>query len=89
VEINPNTVNKAMLKRFRQAGINRLSIGNQSFSDTMLKKIGRKHTAQDCLQAVKHARGAGFTNLSLDLMYGLPGQDFSDWKPPSISLSMS
>jgi oxygen-independent coproporphyrinogen-3 oxidase len=80
VEINPNTVNKAMLKRFRQAGINRLSIGSQSFSDTMLKKIGRKHSAKDCLQAVKHARDTGFTNISLDLMYGLPGQDLSDWK---------
>jgi oxygen-independent coproporphyrinogen-3 oxidase len=80
IEVNPNTVNKAMLKRFRQAGINRLSIGSQSFSDTMLKTIGRKHSAQDCLQAVKYARDVGFTNISLDLMYGLPGQDITDWE---------
>jgi oxygen-independent coproporphyrinogen-3 oxidase len=80
MEVNPNTVNRAMLKRFRQAGVNRLSIGTQSFSDTMLKVIGRKHSAQDCIQAVKHARDAGFANISLDLMYGLPGQDISDWK---------
>jgi len=80
MEVNPNTVNKAVLKRFRQAGVNRLSIGTQSFSDAMLKAIGRKHSAEDCLLAVKHARDAGFTNISLDLMYGLPGQDRANWQ---------
>jgi len=80
MEANPNTVNRAMLKKLKQAGINRLSIGTQSFSDAMLKGIGRKHSAQDCIQAVKYARDAGFTNLSLDLMYGLPGQDIPGWK---------
>jgi oxygen-independent coproporphyrinogen-3 oxidase len=80
MEVNPNTVNKAMLKRYRQAGVNRLSIGAQSFSDAMLKAIGRKHSAQDCIQATKHARDAGFTNISLDLMFGLPGQDLANWQ---------
>jgi len=80
MEVNPNTVNKAMLKRFRQAGVNRLSIGTQSFSDAMLKVIGRKHSAQDCIQAVKFARDVGFTNISLDLMFGLPGQDREKWQ---------
>jgi len=80
MEVNPNTVNKAMLKRFRQAGVNRLSIGTQSFSDAMLKVIGRKHSAQDCIQAVKFARDVGFTNISLDLMFGLPGQDRENWQ---------
>jgi len=46
----------------------------------MLKAIGRKHSAQDCIQAVENAREAGFTNISLDLMYGLPGQDRADWQ---------
>ena len=80
MEVNPNTVNKAVLKRFRQAGVNRLSIGTQSFSDAMLKAIGRKHSAEDCILAVKHARDAGFTNISLDLMYGLPGQGLANWQ---------
>lgn len=79
-EVNPNSVNGAMLKRFRQAGVNRLSIGTQSFSDTMLKAIGRKHSVQDCIQAVQHARNAGFANISLDLMFGLPGQDLRSWQ---------
>jgi oxygen-independent coproporphyrinogen-3 oxidase len=80
MEVNPNTVNEAMLQKFRQAGINRLSIGTQSFSDSMLKAIGRKHSAQDAIQAVKFARAAGFTNISLDLMHGLPGQDLANWQ---------
>ena len=80
MEVNPNTVNKALLKRFRQAGVNRLSIGTQSFSDAILKAIGRKHSAEDCILAVKHARDAGFTNISLDLMYGLPGQGLANWQ---------
>lgn len=80
MEVNPNTVNKGMLKKLRQAGVNRLSIGVQSFSDTMLKVIGRKHSARQALQAAEEARSAGFTNISLDLMYGLPGQDISNWK---------
>ena len=80
MEVNPNTVNKAMLKRYRQAGVNRLSIGAQSFSNTMLKAIGRKHSVQDSIQAVKDARDAGFANISLDLMFGLPGQDLESWK---------
>ena len=80
MEVNPNTINEAMLKRFRQAGVNRLSIGSQSFSDAMLKTIGRKHSAQDAVQALKFARAAGFANISLDLMYGLPGQDLENWQ---------
>lgn len=80
MEVNPKTVNEAMLKRLRRAGVNRLSIGCQSFSDEMLKSIGRKHSAQDAMQSVKFARNAGFANISLDLMYGLPGQDLANWQ---------
>ena len=80
MEANPNIINRAMLERSVEAGVNRLSIGAQSFSDAMLKGIGRKHSAQDSIQGVKLARGAGFTNISLDLMFGLPGQDLAIWK---------
>ena len=80
MEVNPNTVDEAMLKRLRQAGVNRLSIGCQSFSNAMLKVIGRKHSSQDVRQAVSFARDAGFRNISLDLMYGLPGQDLANWQ---------
>jgi oxygen-independent coproporphyrinogen-3 oxidase len=80
IEVNPNIASKTALKRFRQAGVNRLSIGTQSFSNAILKVIGRKHSAQDCIQAMKHAREAGFANISLDLMYALPGQDRANWQ---------
>ncbi len=80
LEANPNTVNPAMLQRFREAGVNRLSIGMQAFSDSMLNNIGRKHTVQDGVRAFELARAAGFTNINLDLMYGLPGQNVAVWK---------
>jgi oxygen-independent coproporphyrinogen-3 oxidase len=80
VEVNPNTVNAEGLKRLRRAGANRLSIGIQAFSDTMLKNIGRTHTAHDNMQAFEWARAAGFTNINLDLMYGLPGQSETIWQ---------
>jgi len=80
VEVNPNTVNPELLKRLRETGVNRLSIGMQSFSDTMLKNIGRTHTVQDNVQAFEWARGAGFANINLDLMFGLPGQNGAVWE---------
>ena len=80
LETNPNTVNRAMLARLKKAGVNRLSIGAQSFSDDMLAAIGRSHSVQDVVNAVEYARSAGFDNLSLDLMYGLPGQTAAIWQ---------
>jgi len=80
LEVNPNTINPEMLKHFRQAGVNRLSIGMQAFSDTMLENIGRKHSVKDGIKAFEFARAAGFTNINLDLMFGLPGQDMPIWK---------
>ena len=80
LEANPNSINAEMLDRFRLAGVTRLSIGMQSFSDTMLKNIGRTHTALDCLKAFELARAAGFKNINLDLMYGLPGQGSANWE---------
>ena len=80
VETNPNTVDLEKLTAVREAGANRLSIGIQSFDDRILRRIGRSHTAAQGEQAVALARRAGFSNLSLDLIYGLPGQSPADWR---------
>lgn len=80
MEANPNALNRAALGLYRQAGVNRLSIGVQSFADAMLNSIGRTHTARQAVEAFELARAAGFTNLNLDLMYGLPNQRMGDWE---------
>ena len=74
LEANPGTLSPAKLGLLRGAGINRLSLGAQSFDDAMLRGLGRLHNAARTRLAVKWAREAGFENLSLDLIYGLPGQ---------------
>lgn len=74
MEANPGTVGAGELKELRELGINRLSFGVQSFDDALLRRIGRVHTAAQAFEAVENAQIAGFKNLSLDLMYGLPGQ---------------
>ncbi|MBU0483908.1 MAG: radical SAM family heme chaperone HemW [Proteobacteria bacterium] len=75
VETNPNTIAADTLPRLKEAGVNRLSIGIQSFSDQILKEISRTHTGAEGQQAVELARQAGFDNINLDLIYGLPAQD--------------
>ena len=80
IEANPNTLTFKKLSALREAGINRLSIGIQSFSGPVLKSIGRSHTAADASQSITMAREAGFTNINLDLIYGLPGQDGDIWR---------
>ena len=79
VEANPGTVDAKFLERLREAGVNRLSFGVQSFSNALLAAIGRIHTAREAEDAVRMAQKAGF-RVSLDLMYGLPGQRLSDLK---------
>lgn len=74
LEANPGTVDQARFTGFRAAGINRLSIGIQSFQSGLLEKIGRIHDGVAARAAVAAARAAGFDNLNLDLMFGLPGQ---------------
>jgi oxygen-independent coproporphyrinogen-3 oxidase len=88
VEANPNTVNREKLQTLRSAGVNRLSIGVQSFSDRLLVAIGRAHTAKEAHTALNLARATGFTNLNLDLIYGLPGQTLSDWQT-SLNTAMT
>lgn len=80
IEANPGTVNLEKLELLRENGFNRLSIGVQSFSDTELRAIGRLHSAQEAKQAIKSAKAAGFNNLSIDLMYGLPQQTAKSWQ---------
>ena len=80
MEMNPGDADKTYLRAIREAGINRLSIGIQSFDDTLLNRIGRRHTARQALTAVKMAQEAGFDNLSIDLMYALPTQTMDQWK---------
>lgn len=74
MEANPGAMEAARFHEFRSAGVNRLSIGIQSFSDTQLKRLGRVHNAADAHKAIEIARTAGFDNLNLDLMFGLPEQ---------------
>ncbi|TYZ23408.1 radical SAM family heme chaperone HemW [Selenomonas ruminis] len=80
VECNPGTVDEEYLLLLREYGVNRLSFGVQSFDDELLRRIGRIHNGQQAIDAVNMAKRAGFTNLSLDLMYGLPGQKLEQLK---------
>lgn len=80
MELNPGDADEAYLQAIRDAGINRLSIGIQTFDDTLLRLIGRRHTAQQALTAVKMAQDAGFDNLSIDLIYALPAQTMEKWE---------
>jgi oxygen-independent coproporphyrinogen-3 oxidase len=75
LEANPGTVEAGRFEAYRNIGINRLSIGIQSFDNEALKALGRIHDSQQAIAAVETARQAGFDNFNLDLMFGLPGQD--------------
>ena len=74
MEANPGTVTPEKLAAYREAGINRLSIGLQSTHDTLLREIGRIHSVDQFLTTLKNAREAGFSNINVDLMHGLPNQ---------------
>ena len=80
VEANPETVDEARLSAFRQAGADRLSLGAQSFDDGLLQAMGRGHDGEQTARAVADARRACFDNISLDLIYGLPGQTLAQWR---------
>ncbi|MCP5091965.1 MAG: radical SAM family heme chaperone HemW [Gammaproteobacteria bacterium] len=75
MEANPGTVECGEPAGYRDAGVNRLSYGGQSFHDELLKKIGRIHSSDDIVRAVTDARRSGIDNINIDLMHGLPGQD--------------
>ena len=96
LEANPGDFTPDKLSHILGAGINRLSIGVQSFDDGLLTLLGRRHTAADAVEAYRMAHDAGFDNVSIDLMYGLPHQTIGDWRetlartavlhPPHVSL---
>lgn len=79
-EVNPKTVDSNYLRRLRALGVNRLSIGIQSFDDKILTQIGRLHNANDATECVKQAQNSGFDNINIDLIYGLPNQTIEIWK---------
>ena len=80
IEANPGTLTVDKLRLMKAAGVNRLSIGVQSLDDDCLKSIGRIHTAREAVESVRLAQEKGFDNISIDLMYGLPGQDMETLK---------
>ncbi len=80
VEANPGTVNPRKLQFLRDVGVNRLSLGAQSFHPHELRLLGRTHGVAEIIAAYENARKAGFDNLNLDLIYGLPGQSLTSWK---------
>lgn len=79
MEVNPKTISPETLKILKQAGINRINIGVQSFSDENLKFLGRIHSAKEAKTAIKWAQNAGLENIGFDLIYGIPGQTEKTW----------
>ncbi|MEA4812950.1 MAG: radical SAM family heme chaperone HemW [Anaerolineaceae bacterium] len=80
LEANPGTISKETFKSYLNAGVNRLSLGVQSFSDMELQSLGRIHSKKECVEAIETAKNSGFTNLSLDLMFGVPSQTPDGWQ---------
>jgi oxygen-independent coproporphyrinogen III oxidase len=80
LEANPGTLSQGQLRGLREAGVNRLSLGSQSFDAGLLKTLGRIHTPEEIIQAVHSARQAGFTSINLDFMFGLPDQTMHHWR---------
>jgi oxygen-independent coproporphyrinogen-3 oxidase len=80
LEVNPGTVDIHSLKAFRAAGVNRVSLGLQSFDDHYLRLLGRIHTAEQSRRTFSDAREAGFNNVSIDLMHSLPAQSLEQWR---------
>lgn len=79
IEVNPDDVTTDLIAALRQTSVNRISMGVQTFSDDLLRFLNRRHTSAQALRAVLLFREAGYDNISLDLIYGLPGQSFENW----------
>ncbi len=80
IECNPGTLSKSKLAKMRTMGFNRVSLGVQSFSDRFLRLLGRIHTSAEAREAYRLIRSAGFDNVNIDLIFGLPGQTLEDWR---------
>ncbi|MCG3089177.1 radical SAM family heme chaperone HemW [Sporosarcina cyprini] len=79
-EANPDELTEEKLRVLKEGGVTRLSIGVQSFDDELLRKIGRTHGSHDAEKVIDKARAVGFENISIDLIYGLPGQTIQQWE---------
>src|SRR5690606_30226778 len=79
-EANPDELTNGKLSVLKSGGVGRLSIGVQSFDTELLKRIGRTHGADDPIKVIENARKIGFENISIDLIYGLPGQTTEQWE---------
>ena len=84
LETNPDDLDKTILANYKKSGINRLSIGTQAFDDEILQKLNRIHSAQQAIDAVYNAQSVGFDNISIDLIYGIPGLTNSLWQESII-----
>jgi len=80
VEVNPGTVDLEKMRSYRRLGVNRVSLGVQSFFDDVLRQLGRLHDSQDTSNAFDACVRAGFENINIDLIYGVPGQDSARWR---------
>lgn len=80
MELNPGDADYSYFRAIRDAGVNRLSLGVQSFQDSQLQRLGRRHTGMEAVKAIQMAQEIGFNNLSIDLMYALPQQTWEYWK---------
>jgi putative oxygen-independent coproporphyrinogen III oxidase len=80
MEVNPGDLSPDFLADLRASGINRLNIGIQSFDKQIISFLGRRHTAGEAIASIESARKAGFTNLGIDLIYGIPGQSLASWR---------
>jgi oxygen-independent coproporphyrinogen-3 oxidase len=92
IELNPETMSFEYFRGLKDIGINRVSLGCQTFNDDILKRIGRRHNSQQAIDAVAYAKDAGFKNISMDFIYGLPNQtlqDFSSDLNKAISLGVT
>lgn len=80
IEGNPDDLTPQLLRQLRELGVNRLSMGVQSFSDERLRFLNRRHTSEQAIRAVRDAQAAGFNNISIDLMFGFPRQTLAQWQ---------
>jgi len=79
IETNPADLDRSSIASMREMGINRINIGIQSFDDKVLDFLSRRHSAKQAISAIEASRKAGFQNIGLDLIYGVPGQDMGSW----------
>ncbi len=90
IEVNPGTISFSQFQQLHQAGFNRISLGVQSFYDKELRTLGRIHTSEEAIACFHAARRAGFRNVSLDLIFGIPDSDLTTWKSSlNTALSLS